>query len=88
MEVHVMFFVHNVPGRLRIRSKILKGNQLVADSMKIALSDIHGIGAVEINPATGGVIVHYNHKDVNHKDIISLLERRGYCAGRPYCIPG
>jgi len=83
-----MFFIQNVPGRLRIRSKILKGDQLAADSMKIALSTINGIGAVEISPVSGGIIIHYNHKAVNYDDIISLLERKGYCVGRPYCIPG
>jgi copper chaperone CopZ len=53
-----------------------------------ALSAIPGIGVVEINPLTGGITVYYNHKTVNHEDIISLLERMGCCAGRQYCILG
>jgi copper chaperone CopZ len=78
MEVRGMFYVHNVPGRLRIRSEILKRNNLAADAAKIALSTIPGIGVVEINPVTGSILVHYRHKAVNHEDIISLLERKGY----------
>ena len=33
---------------------------------------------LEINPVTGSILVHYRHKTVNHEDIISLLERKGY----------
>jgi len=62
MEVRGMFYVHNVPGRLRIRSEILKRNNLAADAAKIALSTIPGIGVVEINPVTGSILVHYCHK--------------------------
>jgi hypothetical protein len=86
MGVLIMFYIYNVPGRLRIRSEVLKRNHLAADSVRIALSTIPGIGVVEINSVAGSIIVDYNHKAVNHEDIISLLERKGYCAGRPYSI--
>jgi len=86
MEVRVMFYIHNVPGRLRIRSEVLKRNHLAANSVRIALSTIPGIGVVEINSVAGTIIVYYNHKAVNHEDIISLLARMGYCAGRQYSI--
>jgi copper chaperone CopZ len=86
MEVLIMFYIYNVPGRLRIRSEVLKKNHLAADSVRIALSTIPGIGVVEINSVAGSIIVDYNHNAVNHEDIISLLERKGYCAGRPYSI--
>ncbi|MGO9378988.1 MAG: HMA2 domain-containing protein [Dissulfurispiraceae bacterium] len=73
-----MFYIHNVPGRLRLRSEILKGNHFAADAVRIALSTIPGIGIVEINPVTGSILVHFNHQAVNPEDIISLLERKGY----------
>ncbi len=73
-----MFYIHNVNGRLRIRSEILKRSRFACDSVRIALSTILGIGVVEINPVTGSVLVHYNHKTVNHEDIISLLKTKGY----------
>jgi hypothetical protein len=50
------------------------------------LSTIPGIGVVETNSVAGTIIVYYNHKAVNHEDIISLLARMGYCAGRQYSI--
>lgn len=70
-----MFYIHNVPGRLRVRSEILKRNRFAADSVRISLSTMPGIGVVEINRISGSILVHYNHKVVNHEDIISLLER-------------
>ena len=73
-----MFYIHNVNGRLRVRSEILKRSRFACDSVRIALSTMPGIGVVEINPVTGSVLAHYNRTTVNHEDIISLLERKGY----------
>jgi|GEM_PF-1308405 len=73
-----MFYIHNVTGRLRIRSEQFKRNRFACDSVRMVLSTIPGIGVVEINHVTGSVLVHYNHKTVNHENIISLLERKGY----------
>ena len=73
-----MFYIHNVPGRLRIRSEILKKNRFACDSGRIVLSTIPGIGVVEINSVTGSILIQYNHKAVNYEDIIFLLERKGH----------
>jgi hypothetical protein len=73
-----MFYIHNVPGRLRIRSEAVKNNPSAANSVKISLSSMPGIGVVDINLVTGGILIHYNKKTVNYRDIVSLLERNGY----------
>ena len=73
-----MYYIHNVPGRLRIRSEAVKKNPSAANSVKISLSSMPGIGVVDINPLSGSVLIHYNKKTVNYKDIVSLLERSGY----------
>src|ERR1700690_1513691 len=73
-----MFYIHNVPGRLRIRSEARKKNRTAADSVRVALSLIPGIGIVGINLITGSILINYNKLVVNYEDIVCLLDRRGY----------
>ena len=73
-----MFYIHNVPGRLRIRSEAIKKNRNAADSVRGALSLLPGIGIVEINLITGSILINYNKQVVNYEDILCLLNRRGY----------
>jgi copper chaperone CopZ len=72
------YYIHNVPGRLRIKSPIIKNNKNVADELKKSLSTMQGIANVDINPTTGSLLVNYNHKIVKHNDIVDLLQRKGY----------
>lgn len=72
------YYLHNIPGRLRVKSPLLKRNDAAADELKMALSAIQGIAAVDFNPVTGSLLINYNHRTTKHEDIISLLERKGY----------
>lgn len=72
------YYMHNVPGRLRIKSPIIKNNKNVADELKKTLSMLHGIAAVDINLTTGSLLVNYNSKSIKHIDIVDILQRNGY----------
>src|SRR5271169_1831579 len=72
------YYMHNVPGRLRVKSPFLKRNAAAADELKKALSTIHGIATVEFNLTTGSLLINYNHRMAKPEDIIGLLERKGY----------
>jgi copper chaperone CopZ len=72
------YYIHNVPGRLRIKSPKIKKNENVADELKKVLSTMTGIATVDINLTTGSLLVNYNPKVANHKDIVSILQRKGY----------
>jgi copper chaperone CopZ len=70
--------MHNVPGRLRIKSPVIKNNKTVADELKKSLSTLYGVATVDINLTTGSLLVNYNHKAVKYNDIIDILHRKGY----------
>lgn len=72
------YYIHNVPGRLRIKSPSIKKNENVANELKKALSTMPGIATADINLITGSLLVNYNPKSVSYKDILSMLERKGY----------
>ena len=71
-------YIHNVPGRLRVKSPAVKKNQDAADDIRKALSTMNGIATVDISLVTGSILVNYNPKAVHEKDIIGLLQRKGY----------
>lgn len=72
------YYIHNVPGRLRIKSPVIKNNKNVADELKKSLSTLHGVATVDINLTTGSLLVNYNPKAVKHMDIVDVLQRKGY----------
>lgn len=72
------YYLHNVPGRLRVKSPLLRRNSIAGDEVRKALSTIGGVATVDFNPTTGSLLINYNHKTTKHEDIIGLLERKGY----------
>lgn len=70
--------MHNVPGRLRLKSPVIKNNKYVADEVKQSISMLQGVDNVDINLTTGSLLVNYNAKSIKHRDIVDILERKGY----------
>ena len=73
-----MFYIHNVPGRVRIISEVIKKNSQAADKVRMCLSILAGIGVVHINLTTGSILIHYNPEAVTAADIVDMLDRKGY----------
>jgi len=73
-----MTYIHNVPGRVRIKSAVLKRNPDSVNEIRKALSTIVGIGTVDINLTTGSILIHYNPKVTNCEEIVVFLKRGGF----------
>ncbi|MGD0283549.1 MAG: HMA2 domain-containing protein [Dissulfurispiraceae bacterium] len=73
-----MTYIHNVPGRVRIKSDVLKRNPDSVDKIRKALSTIMGIGTVDINLTTGSILINYNPKVTNCEEISVFLKRGGF----------
>ncbi|MBZ0154658.1 MAG: hypothetical protein K8I29_00395 [Alphaproteobacteria bacterium] len=72
------YYIHNVPGRVRVKSPVVKRNATAADELKKMLSTLQGIATIDINLTTGSLLVNYNPKTVAYTEIVSLLQRKGY----------
>jgi copper chaperone CopZ len=72
------YYIHNVPGRLRVKTPVVKRNNKAADEIRKTLSTVNGIATVDINLTTGSILINYNPKMVHQSDIISALQRNGY----------
>jgi Heavy metal associated domain 2 len=73
-----MYYIHNVPGRVRIISDVLKRNAGAADEIRNALSTIRGIGTVNINLTIGSILIFYYAEITNCENIVRVLENMGY----------
>jgi copper chaperone CopZ len=51
---------HHVPGRLRLRSSVIKGNVRRAGSVEGALRSLEGVYSVAANTLTGSVVIEYD----------------------------
>lgn len=72
------YYIHNVPGRLRVKSPLLKRNENSAYALRKLLGTVSGIATIDINLTTGSLLVNYNPRAVRHTDIVRLLETKGY----------
>lgn len=70
-------YIHQIPGRLRIKSPILK-NEKCHREVRELLSTLKGIEAADLNPTTGSVTVFYDPAQVQGEEIERTFQRRGY----------
>ncbi|MCX8069327.1 MAG: hypothetical protein N2738_02360 [Thermodesulfovibrionales bacterium] len=72
------YYIHDIEGRLRIKSPKIKKNPTNINELKKILSCVNGIATLDINPTTGSLLINYNPKLLKSKDITSLLQNKGY----------
>ena len=72
------YYIHSVPGRLRVKTPLVKGNQEKARDVEGLLGCFHGVAKASANPLTGSIVVNYDSTAVNGRSIINILEDNGY----------
>ena len=72
------YYVHEVPGRLRVKIPSLKRNPRVALSIQSLLKRLVGVAGVSVNTVTGSVVVHFDARTVTSHSILTLLSHEGY----------
>jgi hypothetical protein len=71
-------YVHEVPGRMRIKIPSMKRNPRVASEIRGLLKKVTGVGTVSVNMVTGSVVVQYHRDAVRSDTVLSFLSREGY----------
>ena len=72
------YYMHNVPGRLRVKTPVIKGKELMAARIEGEISSIDGVTAVATNTVTGSIVINYDPISVTHKSIVSEMAKKGY----------
>jgi hypothetical protein len=72
------YYMHEVPGRLRVRTPKVKNNKDAAQKVENLLLTMAGVGNVAFNLTTGSCLVSYDPTKARGDDILSLLTEKGY----------
>jgi hypothetical protein len=69
---------HHLPGRLRVRSALLKGNARAAEETQRHLGEISGVKSTSANPLTGSVLLEYDPELILPSKVADVLASHGY----------
>ncbi len=67
------YYLHSVPGRLRVKTPRVKGNESRAEDVRRMLLAMEGVADVSINTVTGSILVQYDSGRVNHRELLEAL---------------
>jgi copper chaperone CopZ len=70
------YYVHDIPGRLRVKSPLLKGDSGEGTAVRELLEGMAGVQSAGVNPLTGSLVVCYDPSALGGKEILDVLERR------------
>ena len=72
------YYIHHVPGRLRVKTLAVKRNEHLARVVKGFLADRQGVSAVDVNSVTGSIVVNYDKRILSSDAILRSLREMGY----------
>lgn len=72
-------YCHSTPGRLRIKTPLIKRNPAEVDKARKLLQSLREIDSFEINPLTGSIVITYADYGSDPESILKVLRENGYC---------
>lgn len=72
------FYIHEVPGRLRVKIPGLKRNFDLADELRLLLREKQGINSLEVNALTGSIKINFDESKVTSAALLNLLSMEGH----------
>ncbi len=72
------YYLHEVPGRLRIKMPVLRRNPKLVQEIESLLRNFSGIKSSSVNSMTGSVVVNYDPDCVTSGAILAILAKEGY----------
>ena len=72
---------HHLPGRLRLRSALFKGNARASEEAQRHLAEITGVRSARANPLTGSVLLEYDPEVIPPAKLLDVLATHGYVLG-------
>jgi Heavy metal associated domain 2 len=71
------YYVHHVPGRLRVRIPAIRKNPRHAAEIQ-SLLNIYGVDNIAVNHLTGSVVVTFDTDLLSPEQLLNLLKEKGY----------
>lgn len=79
-------YIHHVPGRMRIRTPILKRNEKRAQAVQALVTAQTGVKTAEVNTITGSVVIHYDPKRTTSTALFDLLKQEGCASAADHAV--
>jgi hypothetical protein len=79
-------YIHHTPGRLRVRSALVKNNEKRATSAVEWLRTLPGVSSAEANTLTGSLTLRYDPALIGSGGLLDALKDAGY-VGHHVAIP-
>jgi copper chaperone CopZ len=77
-EESMACYVHDLPGRMRLKIPAMKRNAQVANKIRNLLEQLHGVSSTVVNLVTGSIVIHFDANRISSRDILGHLARRGF----------
>ncbi|MFZ5906465.1 MAG: HMA2 domain-containing protein [Nitrospirota bacterium] len=71
------YYMHKVPGRLRVKTPLIKGKEQTAKHVETFLRQVQGIVSIATNPLTGSITITYDEKKITADYLLTILQSRG-----------
>jgi hypothetical protein len=71
------YYMHNVPGRLRVKTPFIKGREKSAQHAEVFLGQIRGVFSISTNIVTGSIIINYDPGKIDPQELLKILQTRG-----------
>ena len=71
-------YIHHVPGRIRVKTPVIKRNGSQAKYIKELLEGTEGVLAIDINIVTGSILINYNPQVEDGETLLGLLRDQDY----------
>lgn len=71
-------YVHDVPGRLRVKTLAVKNDSVRAWQVRSCLEGINGVLETGVSTITGSVVVKYDTRLLNSTIILNILRDQGH----------
>lgn len=72
------YYIHHIPGRLRVKTHLIKRNQNTAEEAQKKLGQVNGINSVLVNTITGSITISYDTDTLSPQLILNILKQMGY----------
>ncbi|MFZ0613734.1 MAG: HMA2 domain-containing protein [Desulfobacterales bacterium] len=70
-------YLHNVPGRLRVKIPSLKHQHYKARKVESLFESREGIERVQVNPLTGSLTIGYDPEQTGVDQLLTVLKQNG-----------
>ena len=71
-------YIHDIPGRLRVKIKAVRGNPSLGNQIEGLLAGAWGITSVSVRTTTGSVVVTYDPQILDANRILNFLAEHGH----------